>query len=111
MVDAVPIVMQKPGERAMPPSMSFHSCSVMVPAHRLVPLAQVQVAGIEFAPGVDDRDDRFAAEVLVTMAELFHPRPVAETTESLRTEPALAAKFSGIFRGHGDDAVGNGNSS
>ena len=36
MVDAVPIVMQKPGERAMPFSMSLQSSSVMLPAHRSV---------------------------------------------------------------------------
>jgi hypothetical protein len=32
MVDAVPITMQVPGERAMPPSISFQSASVMLPA-------------------------------------------------------------------------------
>ena len=31
-VEAVPIVMQVPAERAMPASMSFHCCSVMLPA-------------------------------------------------------------------------------
>ena len=36
MVDAVPIVMQKPGERAMPFSMSFQSSAVMLPAQRSV---------------------------------------------------------------------------
>jgi hypothetical protein len=32
MVAAVPITMQVPNERAMPPSISFQSCSPMVPA-------------------------------------------------------------------------------
>ena len=32
MVEAVPMVMQVPGERAMPASMSFHCWFVMVPA-------------------------------------------------------------------------------
>ena len=32
MVAAVPITMQVPNERAMPPSISFHSSSVMLPA-------------------------------------------------------------------------------
>ena len=31
-VEAVPIVMQWPGERAMPSSISLQSCSVMLPA-------------------------------------------------------------------------------
>jgi hypothetical protein len=35
-VEAVPIVMQNPGERAMPASMSFQVCSVMVPAQRSI---------------------------------------------------------------------------
>ncbi len=34
MVDAVPITMQKPGERAMPFSMAFQSSAVMLPAQR-----------------------------------------------------------------------------
>ena len=36
MVDAVPIVMQKPGERAMPFSTPLQSSYVMLPAHRSV---------------------------------------------------------------------------
>jgi hypothetical protein len=32
-VDAVPIVMQCPGLRAIPSSISFHSQSLMFPAH------------------------------------------------------------------------------
>jgi hypothetical protein len=35
-VAAVPMVMQKPGERAIPPSISFHSSWVIVPAQRSV---------------------------------------------------------------------------
>src|SRR5580698_11617769 len=36
MVEAVPMVMQKPGDRAMPPSMAFQSASLTLPAHRSV---------------------------------------------------------------------------
>ncbi len=35
-VDAVPIVMQNPGERAMPSSISLQSSAVMLPAQRSV---------------------------------------------------------------------------
>ena len=43
MVAAVPIVMQKPGDRAMPPSMAFQSSSVIVPAQRSVQYFQRSV--------------------------------------------------------------------
>jgi hypothetical protein len=40
-VDAVPIVMHMPAERAMPLSMSFHSCTVRLPATRSAQYFQV----------------------------------------------------------------------
>src|SRR5215469_11030492 len=40
-VDAVPIVMQWPGERAMPPSTPFQSSSVILPARRSAQYFQV----------------------------------------------------------------------
>src|SRR5579864_1398320 len=42
-VDAVPMVIQKPGDRAMQASMSFHSCSLMLPAQRSVQYFQRSV--------------------------------------------------------------------
>ena len=43
MVEAVPIVMQWPGERAMPFSIPFQSCSVMFPARSSAQYFQVSL--------------------------------------------------------------------
>ncbi len=43
MVEAVPMVMQKPGERAMPSSTPFHSSSVTTPAQRSAQYFQTSV--------------------------------------------------------------------
>ena len=200
MVDAVPIVMQKPGERAMQASMSFHSCSLMLPAQRSVQnfqrsvplpralslvvapqhgagrqvdgwqvhadraheqagsgfvaaahqhraidrkaaqillgvhrqqiaiehraglhvgfgdgergdldreaagrpdaafdgfgaLPQVRVTGIDFAPGVEDGDDRLADEIFVAHAELLHARAMAEAPLCRWSKPTGATQL------------------
>ena len=54
-------------------------------------LAQMGVAGIDFAPGVDDRDHRLAGEVFPPVAELQHARAMAEAAHGIRAEPAVTA--------------------
>ena len=50
MVAAVPITMQVPNERAMPPSISFHSSSLMLPARFSVQYFQVSEPEPRYSP-------------------------------------------------------------
>ena len=58
---------------------------------RLRAFAQVGMAGIDFAPGVHDRDHRLAGEVFPPVAKLQHARTMAEAAHRIRAEPAVAA--------------------
>jgi hypothetical protein len=49
------------------------------------------MAGVDFAPGVDDRDYRAAREILAPVARLFQAGPVAEAAQRVGTEPPEAA--------------------
>ena len=53
---------------------------------------QMHVAGIDLAPGIDDADDRLAAPILGVIADLTQPRAVAERTQVIDAEPAVAAQ-------------------
>ncbi len=64
-------------------------------------LAQMRVAGIDFAPGIDDGDDRLAGEVFALEAQLQHARAMAEAAQRVGAEPAETAEFFGfLFRCH-----------
>ena len=49
--------------------------------HVLGTLAQMAVAGVDVAPGIDDADHRLAGPVLAVIAELAQPRAVAERAQ------------------------------
>ena len=64
--------------------------------------AQMRVAGIDVAPGVDDADDRLAAPVGRVVARPAQPRAVTERTHVVDAEPAIAAQILRTFAvGHG----------
>src|SRR5262249_26300959 len=67
----------------------------------LRPRAQVSVAGVDVTPRVDDTDDRLAAPILRIVAELAQPRAMAERTQVVDAEPAMAAEFFRTFMRHG----------
>ena len=68
--------------------------------HLLGALAEMAMAGIDVAPGVDDGDDRLAAIVLASEAHLRRARAVAERAQVLDPVPAVAAQLAGV-PGHG----------
>ena len=53
------------------------------------------MAGIDFAPRVDDGDHRLADKILLPVSELPHSGTMAEASHCGRTEPAKTAQ---IFR-------------
>src|SRR5262249_31557177 len=55
--------------------------------------AQVAVAGVDVAPGVDDADHRLAGPVGRVEAHLAPPRAVAERAQVVDAEPAIAAQW------------------
>src|SRR5262245_28159320 len=71
---------------------------------RLIPLgtlAEVAVARVDVAPGVDDRDHRLAGVVRPRIAHLRSARPVAERAQVVDAVPAVAAQFLGFLAGFG----------
>ena len=60
-------------------------------------LAQMAVAGVDLAPGVEDADHRLAGPVGAVVAELPEPRAMAERAQIVAAEPAVAAQFLGRF--------------
>ncbi len=62
--------------------------------------AQMRVAGVEIAPGIDDADDRLAFPVGLVVAELAQPRAMTERTQIADTEPAMAAEVFRSFLAH-----------
>ena len=65
---------------------------------RFRPFAQMQMAGVDFAPGVDDGDDGASGEILLPKADLLHAGAMAEVVHRVRPEPAKAAKIFGFAR-------------
>ena len=65
--------------------------------HVLGARAQVRVAGVDVAPGVDDADHRLAAPVLGVVADLAQARAVAERAQVLHPEPAVRAQVLGAL--------------
>ena len=63
--------------------------------------AEMGVALIDLAPGVDDRDHRLAGVVLAAVAHLQGARAVTEGAQILGTVPAMAAQLFRGFSGHG----------
>ena len=59
----------------------------------------MRVAGVDVAPGVDDRDHRFAGVVAAVIAHLGRTRAVPERAEVFDTVPAVAAEFFRLFAG------------
>src|SRR5207247_10639883 len=57
---------------------------------------EVRVARVVVAPRVQDRDDRPAGDVLGAEAGLLRARAVAERSQIVRTEPAIASKVLGL---------------
>ena len=57
----------------------------------------MRVAEIDVAPGVDDPDDRLAAEIGRVEAALAQTRAVTEGAQVVDAEPAMAAQFFGTF--------------
>ena len=65
--------------------------------HVLGALAQMAVARIDLAPGVDDADHRLAGPILAVIAELLQARAMAEGAQRFGAEPAVAAELLGGF--------------
>ena len=57
--------------------------------------AQMAMAGVDIAPGIDDADHRLADPVGAVIAELAQPRAVAERAQIVLAEPAIAAQLFG----------------
>ena len=55
-------------------------------------IAQMQMAGADFRPGVDDADDRLAHEFVMAEPHLQGARAVAEGAQVVGTDPALGAQ-------------------
>jgi hypothetical protein len=64
--------------------------------HVLGPRAQMGVAGVDLAPGIDDADHRLAVPVGGVEADLAQPRAVPEGAQIGNAEPAMAAQ---VLRG------------
>ena len=62
--------------------------------------AQMRVARIDLAPGVDDADHRLALPIVGVVADLAQPRAVAERAHVGNAEPAVAAEVFGLLAGH-----------
>src|SRR5207247_117908 len=63
--------------------------------------AEVRVAGIDVAPGVDDGDHRFPRVIALVVAHLRGARAVVEGLAVAYAVPAVAAQLFGAFsRGH-----------
>ncbi len=65
--------------------------------HILRASAQVRVAEIDVAPGVDDADDRLAAKIGGVETALPQPRAVAEGAQIVDAQPTMAAQVFGTF--------------
>ncbi len=55
--------------------------------------AQMRVAGVEIAPGIDDADDRLAVPIRLVIAELAQARPMPEGAQVADAQPAMAAEL------------------
>src|SRR5205814_7807872 len=80
----------------------FHGISSRFPDtafHDLSGLAQMPVACVQVRPGVDDRNDRLAAEIGVRQAVLHRYRSMSERVGTL-TKPALATEALKITLAH-----------
>src|SRR5437867_9966964 len=60
------------------------------------------MTGVDIAPGVDDRDDRFAEVIGARVAHLRGARMMAERAHVIDAKPAMRAELFGLFAlGHG----------
>ena len=64
-------------------------------------LLEMGVAGVDVAPGVDDRDHRFAHVIAAVVAHACGARTMAEGAHVFRAVPAVAAQFFGFLAGGG----------
>ena len=55
-------------------------------------VAQMAVAGVDVAPGIEDADHRLAGPIVAVVAELLEPRAMAEGAQIVGAEPAVAAQ-------------------
>ena len=70
------------------------------PLHVLDPLLEVDMAGVEVGPGIEDGDDRLAPPVLRRLAHLHEPGAMAEAAQVVGREPAGGTEvFGGLFVG------------
>ena len=60
-------------------------------------VAQMPMAGVDLAPGIDDADHRLAGPIGAVIAELAQPRAMAERAQIVFAEPAIAAQLFGRF--------------
>jgi hypothetical protein len=65
----------------------------------LNPLAEMRVAGIHLAPGIEHSDDRFVLEVLIVEPNPFESRTVSEASQIIRSKPAMGTEFTWVIRG------------
>ena len=66
--------------------------------HVLGARAQMRVAGVDVAPGVDDADHRLAVPILGVVAELAQPRAMAERAQVLTPSQRWLRSSSGRLR-------------
>ena len=82
----------------------FHGKAAGLPdaaLHFLGPRAEMEMAGAELRPGIDDPDHRLAAKIRFRIAGLQHAGPVAEGADIIHAKPAMAAEFFGFLARHG----------
>ena len=65
--------------------------------HVLGAVAQVRVAEVDVAPGIDDADHRLAAKIGGIEAALAQARAMPEGAQVVDAEPAMAAQVFGTF--------------
>ena len=70
--------------------------------------AQMRVAGVDLAPGIDDADHRPAGPVVGVVAELAQARAMAERAQIADAEPAMAAQIFGTLAVHEMILTGDG---
>jgi hypothetical protein len=73
--------------------------------HRVRREAQMHVAGVQIAPGVEDADHRLAHDVLAAPAILLRPRAMTKRAQFIAAIPAPGAE---LFRSFGSGCVCGG---
>jgi hypothetical protein len=58
---------------------------------------EMRVAGVHFAPGIEDPDDRFISKVLVIVTHAFEAGSMPKASQVIGAKPSLGTKLGGVF--------------